>query len=445
MNPEFGPLPEVEVQTIDSTDKLPKPTIGFRTIVGRALATLILVAGGSYEASNILDDSVSHHEKALLIESGSGSYDNGLIADTAKKYIGRDGGDACNDSKHISGDYGGECRAFVNCIISIVSGGSQNIGKSKDYFSALREYGQEITDINSLSKGDIVQEGNGSGFLHTFIIVNRRQGNSFNVVDSNFISHHKVGEHPYTVNLSSNERAFRMGRVAPPPAPILNPNRFDHHIVQWDNGPGKQHTSWLVWDGNKRYWIPDIRTFNCLRNQGYPDDGVQPASVLDTLPDQVGRVATCQDQHKDSIPVPVAPALTPETIYRPFPTRGTLPSYELSNTQPTSTTQPDTTTTTPAKRPTYREQEGRYGADTFSNYHNASGYGPRKISPYEWVEVECKVYDPYIQSANPDGYWYRIASSPWNSQYYAVANTFYNGDPQEGPYTHNTDSNVPDC
>jgi hypothetical protein len=102
-----------------------------------------------------------------------------------------------------------------------------------------------------------------------------------------------------------------------------------------------------------------------------------------------------------------------------------------------------TATPVPPSR-TYKEQEGHRGVDTFTNPHNASGMG-QKISAAVWVEVSCKVYDPTIQSVNPDGYWYRIASSPWNNAYYAPANTFMNGDPWGGPYTHNTDVNVPDC
>jgi hypothetical protein len=92
----------------------------------------------------------------------------------------------------------------------------------------------------------------------------------------------------------------------------------------------------------------------------------------------------------------------------------------------------------------YSEQQGHHGVNTFTNYHNASGMGP-SIGAGAWVQVSCKVYDPYIQSVNPDGYWYRIASSPWNDAYYSPANTFMNGDPWNGPYTHNTDFNVPDC
>lgn len=109
-----------------------------------------------------------------------------------------------------------------------------------------------------------------------------------------------------------------------------------------------------------------------------------------------------------------------------------------------ATTNASCTPPPPPPPTTYSEQEGSHGVNTFTNYHNASGLGPR-IDPYATVQVSCKVYDPFIQSVNPDGYWYRIASSPWNNAYYAPANTFYNGDPIGGPYTHNTDFAVPDC
>src|SRR6185312_14406767 len=50
---------------------------------------------------------------------------------------------------------------------------------------------------------------------------------------------------------------------------------------------------------------------------------------------------------------------------------------------------------TAASEPLYAEQEGHHGVNTFTNYHNASGEGPA-IAPAAWVEVSCKVYDPYI-------------------------------------------------
>ena len=99
----------------------------------------------------------------------------------------------------------------------------------------------------------------------------------------------------------------------------------------------------------------------------------------------------------------------------------------------------------PATPHTWPEQQGSHGANTFTNPYNASGQG-QKIAAYMWVEVACKLYAPQITSANPDGYWYRIASPPWSGTYYAVANTFWNGDvPGQLPYTHNTDWAIPDC
>jgi hypothetical protein len=98
-----------------------------------------------------------------------------------------------------------------------------------------------------------------------------------------------------------------------------------------------------------------------------------------------------------------------------------------------------------ASQTLYSEQQGSLGANTFTNPYNASGMGV-KIAPYAYVQVSCKVYAPQIISANPDGYWYRIHSAPWNDAYYAVANTFWNGDiPGQKPYVHNTDFAVPDC
>jgi hypothetical protein len=114
--------------------------------------------------------------------------------------------------------------------------------------------------------------------------------------------------------------------------------------------------------------------------------------------------------------------------------------------QPLPTLQPVPTPPKPAPpRSTWPEQQGSLGANTFLNPYNASGMGV-KIQPYQWVEVSCKVYAPQIVSANPDGYWYRIASPPWSNSYYAVANTFWNGDiPGQKPYVHFTDWAVPNC
>jgi hypothetical protein len=109
-------------------------------------------------------------------------------------------------------------------------------------------------------------------------------------------------------------------------------------------------------------------------------------------------------------------------------------------------------TTTPAAIVTPRPVKGgvaerawhRGGTPTFGNYHDGSVAGPT-IAFMARVKVSCKVKDTTVPSANPDGYWYRIKSPPWSGGFYAVANNFLNADPPAGPYTHNTDFNVPDC
>ncbi|MFL5628501.1 MAG: CHAP domain-containing protein, partial [Ktedonobacteraceae bacterium] len=67
-------------------------------------------------------------------------------------------------------------------------------------------------------------------------------------------------------------------------------------IVQWDGDTKTQKTSWLVSPDLKRYWIPDSSTYNCLRSQGYPDAGAISSTLLDQLPDQSGKWATCGAQ-----------------------------------------------------------------------------------------------------------------------------------------------------
>jgi hypothetical protein len=138
-------------------------------------------------------------------------------------------------------------------------------------------------------------------------------------------------------------------------------------------------------------------------------------------------------------PVDILPTTAPDTVQVPAP----APAPSTGSPKQPSPTPPGPPTHPP--NPNHTEQETpNQPVNTFTNYHNASGVGPA-IAAGQWVEVSCRVYDPTIASVNPDGYWYRIASSPWNNAYYSTANTFMNGDPYGGPYTHNTDFSVPLC
>jgi hypothetical protein len=125
---------------------------------------------------------------------------------------------------------------------------------------------------------------------------------------------------------------------------------------------------------------------------------------------------------------------------------GWLNEHFINDGQPVNQPSPGVPAcASPAPPQTWSEQETpNHPVNTFTNYHNASGMG-QPIAAGQWVQVSCKVYDPTIGSVNPDGYWYRIASAPWNNAYYSPANTFMNGDPYGGPYTHNTDFTVPNC
>jgi hypothetical protein len=132
----------------------------------------------------------------------------------------------------------------------------------------------------------------------------------------------------------------------------------------------------------------------------------------------------------------------PYTVYLAM--GGVRSSSVTFQSSPTPPVTPPPTTPPPTQQ-TWREQETpNHAVSTFTNYHNASGVGPQ-IAAGQWVDVSCKVLDGTIASVNPDGYWYRIASSPWNNAYYSPANTFMNGDPYGGPYSHNTDYAVPNC
>lgn len=95
--------------------------------------------------------------------------------------------------------------------------------------------------------------------------------------------------------------------------------------------------------------------------------------------------------------------------------------------------------------PTLRERETvRHAVNTFADFHTLAGEG-EPIRAGQYVRVSCKVKDPSIPSVSPEGYWYRIASAPWNNQYFAPANTFLNGDQPQGPYRHDTDFKVANC
>jgi hypothetical protein len=63
-------------------------------------------------------------------------------------------------------------------------------------------------------------------------------------------------------------------------------------------------------------------------------------------------------------------------------------------------------------------------ANTWTNYTNAGGTAGPQIGAHVTVQVACRVQGFRVADGNT--WWYRIASAPWNGQYYASADIFYN-------------------
>jgi hypothetical protein len=61
------------------------------------------------------------------------------------------------------------------------------------------------------------------------------------------------------------------------------------------------------------------------------------------------------------------------------------------------------------------------------------------------VQIACKLAGFAVADGNT--WWYRIASSPWSSSYYASADAFYNNGATSGSLqgTPFVDSSVPNC
>ncbi|MEU4807139.1 hypothetical protein [Actinosynnema sp. NPDC023587] len=93
---------------------------------------------------------------------------------------------------------------------------------------------------------------------------------------------------------------------------------------------------------------------------------------------------------------------------------------------------------------TYPEQASRSAARTFRDPRAFKGAGP-KLTPGQEIEVVCRFHDPDAPPSVQPGWWYLIASAPWNRQYYSPANSYRNGDPPGGPYLTAVDSAVPVC
>ena len=111
----------------------------------------------------------------------------------------------------------------------------------------------------------------------------------------------------------------------------------------------------------------------------------------------------------------------------------------------TSFSPPATTATTSPPAPsTWTETVGGF-THTWTNYLNAGGTEGASIANGQSVQIACRLTGLTVQDGND--WWYEIASSPWNSAYFASADAFYNDGATSGSL-HGTpfvDRNVRVC
>jgi hypothetical protein len=98
----------------------------------------------------------------------------------------------------------------------------------------------------------------------------------------------------------------------------------------------------------------------------------------------------------------------------------------------------------PSPPPTWSETTGGE-THTWTNYTNAGGYEGQTIPSNTTVQIACKLQGFRVEDGNT--WWYRIASDPWNGNYYASADAFYNNGQTSGSLhgTPYVDTNVRDC
>jgi surface antigen len=302
------------------------------------------------------------------------------------------------------------CTDFVAWFMGLTWGSFHfpaGVGNAADWMRYAGNAGLTVTARPSV--GDIAWWGSevAGGFGHVAIVTAVAPSGTVTIAEYN-------GDGQGNYDLRPNVRAdkyLHRPPASPQPPAHPTPSQYIGHIVQWDGDRNAQKTAWLVGADARRYWIPTIAMYWCLKQHGAPGPDVLSATTLDQLPDS-GQQASCSGGSGGK-----GGGGGPETEPQPLPHEEPHPP--------------------PPPPPTWREQETpNHPVNTFTNYHNASGLGP-PIAAGQWVDVYCKVYDPTIPSVNPDGYW--------SGAYYSPANTFMNGDPYGGPYTHNTDFAVPNC
>lgn len=118
-------------------------------------------------------------------------------------------------------------------------------------------------------------------------------------------------------------------------------------------------------------------------------------------------------------------------------------STPVSTPTPTPTA-PSTPESKSAPPPTFAETTGGL-THTWTDYLNAGGLEGSVIPANDTVQIACKITGFKVEDG--DTWWYKVASAPWNGNYYASADAFYNDGQTSGTLigTPFVDEKVPSC
>jgi serine/threonine protein kinase len=229
-----------------------------------------------------------------------------------------------------------------------------------------------------------------------------------------------------TVGILSN------GRQAPPSALYAiqwstssgRIARVKHGVITAEQ-PGSAEIS--AWQGSKRIRI-HVRVVSSGATTTLKRQGGSTTSTSNSIPSTSNSIPSTSN----SMPTTSS---TPRTT---MPTTST----SLRRTSTTTTTMPSTP---PPVQPVVTPETTGGLTHTWTSYADAGGTKGPSISAYTTVEVSCRVQGFKVADGNT--WWYLIASSPWNSAYYASADAFYNNGQTSGSLqgTPFVDLSVPLC
>jgi hypothetical protein len=100
-------------------------------------------------------------------------------------------------------------------------------------------------------------------------------------------------------------------------------------------------------------------------------------------------------------------------------------AQDSPSTAPRVTTSPESSASVAASAHGRTWKETTFSqSKTFADYVNAGDPQGARLRPRQAVQVSCRVRGLKVKDGDP--WWYRLASPPWNGQYYATSDVFYN-------------------